>query len=346
MLTLRSGFSCCAVLLAGLIAAECRAGDTAAAPNSHSAAEFVPDPNSVVRHGPAYRYPQAGWIVLHIEGKPYDRGYQHGRLLAAEIADFIRTLAEDRSAEEPSTAWRDLRLLTNALLLRRFDAEFLEEMKGIADGATAAGAKFDDRKLDLIDVVTLNSAIELSFLDSGLKASPTGLEGRRWHEPPVDRTEADDEDHCSAFAATGPATADGHIVLGHITMTGLNEARHYNIWLDLVPEVGHRVLMQSYPGGIMSGLDYYINDAGLLLAETTIHQTRFDPQGTPIASRVRRAAQYADTIDRAVEMLATSNNGLYSNQWLLGDINTDEIAMYELGTRHSKLWRSSKDEWP
>src|SRR5207248_1164696 len=30
-------------------------------------AEFQPDPRSVRRSGPGYRYPQAGWIVLHIE---------------------------------------------------------------------------------------------------------------------------------------------------------------------------------------------------------------------------------------------------------------------------------------
>ncbi|HEX4145046.1 MAG TPA: C45 family autoproteolytic acyltransferase/hydrolase [Pirellulales bacterium] len=329
------------LLAAGWLASGARAGDSAPA----SAAQ-VPDPNSVVRHGPAYRYPQAGWIVLHIEGKPYERGYQHGRLLAAEIADYVRALAHERSSDAPSAAWRDFRLLANALLLRRYDAEFLEEMKGIADGAASAGAKFDDRKLDLVDIVTLNSAIELGFLDSGLKASPTGLEGRRWQEPPIDRTPSDDQDHCSAFAATGPATTDGHIVFGHITMSALYEVRHYNVWLDLQPTAGHRVLMQTYPGGIMSGLDYYINDAGLLLAETTIQQTRFEPAGTPIASRVRRAAQYADSIDRALAMLREANNGLYSNQWLLGDIKTDEVAMFELGTQHSKLWRSSQDEWP
>ena len=38
--------------------------------------------------------------------------------------------------------------------------------------------------------------------------------------------------------------------------------------------------------------------------------------------------------------------GLYTNEWLLGDINTNEIAMFELGTKSSKLWRSSKDEFP
>src|SRR5262249_21744953 len=60
------------------------------------------DPASVRRFGPAYRYPQAGWVVLHIEGQPYERGYQHGRLLAAEIADLIKSLANYQSPKAPA----------------------------------------------------------------------------------------------------------------------------------------------------------------------------------------------------------------------------------------------------
>src|ERR1700757_3180957 len=55
--------------------------------------DFSPDPKSVQRYGPAYRYPQAGWIVLHIEGDPYERGYQHGRLPGPEIPAPIRCFA-------------------------------------------------------------------------------------------------------------------------------------------------------------------------------------------------------------------------------------------------------------
>jgi hypothetical protein len=41
-----------------------------------------PARDAVRTFGPAYRYPAAGWIYLHIEGTPYDRGYQHGYLMA------------------------------------------------------------------------------------------------------------------------------------------------------------------------------------------------------------------------------------------------------------------------
>src|SRR6478609_2158216 len=66
---------------------------------------YKPDPLSVRRSGQGYRYPQAGWNVLHIEGAPYDRGYQHGRLMAAEIADYVKALAAGQSAKAPADGW-------------------------------------------------------------------------------------------------------------------------------------------------------------------------------------------------------------------------------------------------
>jgi hypothetical protein len=309
------------------------------------AKDFVPDPASVKRYGSAYRYPQAGWVVLHIEGDPYERGYQHGKLMSAEIADHVNTLATARSPRAPSDGWRDQRLVVNALFLRRYEREYLEEMKGIADGASAAGAKFDGRALDLLDIASLNSGIEIDFLGANLDATPHGLEGMKFKDPQYPQLKKMPSPHCSAFAATGPATADGKIVFGHITMWDLYHVRHYNVWLDVKPTKGHRVLMQSFPGGIMSGLDYYMNDAGLLVAETTIKQTRFDINGDSMVSRIRKALQYGSTIDEAATILEKSNNGVYSNEWLLADTKTNEIAMFELGTHKSRLWRSSKDEW-
>jgi hypothetical protein len=326
------------VILLGLSAS---AGTYGASP----VADFHPDPLSVQRYGPAYRYPQAGWIVLHIEGEPYERGYQHGRLLAPEIAACVRCSAAMQSPTAPTEGWKNTRLLVNALFLRRYQKEYLEEMKGIADGAAAAGAKFDNRHLDLVDIVALNSWVEVDFLDAALEATPTGLEGIRFRHRQPRPMPAASPSHCSAFAATGPATADGKIVIGHITMWGLYPSSFFNVWIDVKPTKGHRVIMQGYPGAIQSGLDYYMNDAGLIVVETTLAQTHFDINGTSEVSRIRQALQYADTIDKAVAILRESNNGLYTNEWLLADVKTNEIAMFELGTAKSKLYRSSKNEW-
>lgn len=303
------------------------------------------DPKGVRWKGPAYRYAQHGWIVLHVEGKPYERGHQHGFLMADEIGGYVRCFAAQLGHKAPSEAWAHTRTLVNALFLRKFDKEFLEEMQGIADGASEAGAKFDGRKIDLIDIATLNLWAEIETLDSALEATPTGLEGIRFPKEQPKTPVPTPMDHCSAFAATGPATADGKIVFGHITMFSLYPANFYNVWLDIKPADGFRIVMQSYPGGIQSGMDYYLNEKGLLLTETTIQQTKFNIEGDALASRVRKALQYAENIDQAVEILKNKNNGLYTNEWLLADTKTNEIALLELGTHRTKLMRSSKGEW-
>lgn len=156
---------------------------------------------------------------------------------------------------------------------------------------------------------------------------------------------AESGEHCSAFAAVGPATKDGKVVFGHVTMFGLHLANHFNVWIDIAPEKGRRLAMQTFPGGIHSGMDYYINDRGIMMAETTFKQTRFDPKGKPLASRVRQAMQYGESIDQVCETLRGDNNGLYANEWILADVNRNEVALFLLGTHQSKLMRSSKYEW-
>jgi hypothetical protein len=301
-----------------------------------SPADSWPIRDAVKTFGPAYRYPAAGWIYLHIEGKPYDRGYQHGYLMSKEIPEYLKRCAFDLAGKADEQTWNAYRTSANALFLRGFDREILEEMRGIADGANAAGAKWLDRKLDLIDIVVANTEVEMSELASAMKMTPTGLEGLHFDVP---------TDRCSAFAATGVATRDGKMVIGHVTWWPQTLAEQTNVMLDIKPETGHRLLMQSYPGGIESGTDWYQNDAGIVLTETTIRQTPFNAQGTPVAFRARMAIQYSANIDDVVKQLGTRNNGLYTNEWLIGDGKTNEIAMYELGTSHTKLWRSSKDQW-
>ena len=43
-----------------------------------------------VKHG--FKYKKDGWTYIHIEGKPYQRGIAHGKLLKNEIKDAIKTM--------------------------------------------------------------------------------------------------------------------------------------------------------------------------------------------------------------------------------------------------------------
>ncbi len=298
---------------------------------------------AVKTYGPAYRYPQGGWIYLHVQGEAYERGYQHGNLMAKEIPQYLERCAADYDPQWKD--WKAARNTANALFLRGFDQEILAEMKGIADGASDAGAKFQGHRVELLDIVTANVIVEMGELRAALPMTPTGLEALHLTAPQYVNQKLAITERCSAFAATGKATKDGKMVIAHTTWWPLTLAEQTNVMLDVQPAAGHRVLMQSYPGGIESGTDWYQNDAGVVLTETTIRQSPFNAEGTPIAYRARKAIQYGDSIDKVVQILSDKNNGLYTNEWLIGDAKTDEVAMYELGTYRTKLWRSSKNEW-
>lgn len=296
--------------------------------------------------GPAFRYTDRGWTFVHIEGKPYERGYQYGSLLAKEIASYMDKLAIRANADNPVAGWQGVRALADALMLRRYDPEYLEEMKGIAEGTASTGTMFRGRGIDLLDIVTLNSAVDLGQLGEGLNKSAHGLSGRTFRAEEDEINAAERLHKCSSFIANGQATRDGKIVFGQLFMWSGYTGVHWDVVCDVVPAKGHRLVYQTFPGGIHSGADFYLNSAGIMIGETTVAQTPFDPEGEPQSSRIRKAAQYAGSIDDVVDILTTRNNGLYTNDWLIGDTRANEIGILLLGTKKHKLWRSGKGEFP
>ena len=142
------------------------------------------------------------------------------------------------------------------------------------------------------------------------------------------------QESCSAFIATGNMTTDGKIVLGHNTWDDYC-IPVYNIIIDISPSSGNKILMQSAAGHIHSGTDFFITSAGIIGAETTIGGFfPFNPDGAPEFSRVRRAMQDAHSIEEWCEIMKKGNSGAYANSWLIGDINTNEIARLELGLKY------------
>jgi hypothetical protein len=197
------------------------------------------------------------------------------------------------------------------------DRENREELQGILAGLQTAGV---DITLD--DLVAYNAFMELEWywwpeVNKKLAGSATVI------TPP--------KQSCSSFIATGSMTRDGGIVLAHNTMMEYAEP-YFNVVIDIVPSKGHRILMQTAPGWIHSGTDFFVTDAGLVGSETTIGAFHgFSEWGIPEFVRMRRAAQDAGSIDEWCEIMKKGNNGGYANAWLLGDISTGEIARLELG---------------
>jgi hypothetical protein len=304
-------------------------------------------PMETVRwQGKGFRYDEKGWIYVHVEGAPYDRGFQYGSLLADEIAEYARKLGIQENPKDGPGAWAEMRFFADAVFLRKYDEEYLLEMKGIADGAAKAGAKVDGRAVDFLDVVTMNSAIDLDYVRQALRTTPHPLTGRSFLSSEDEAKIPERAHKCSSFVATGPATKDGRPVFGQIFMWAGYTGVHFNVIADVVPAKGHRLVYQTFPGGIHSGTDYYMNSAGILIGETTVAQTPWNVDGTPMSNRIRKAAQYASSIDDVARILREKNNGMYTNDWPIADVKTGEVAILLLGTKESKLWRTKEDLAP
>jgi hypothetical protein len=265
----------------------------------------------------AKRFERNGWTYLHAEGDAPTRGFQHGYLLAREIAETMRvhrTAWEYRSG----VAWTWLVGRAGQLLTPKVDPENLAELDGIVAGMRAAG-----KETSRDEMVAYNAQLE--------------FEGYWW---PLEKKHLGDtrpepaQDRCSAFIATGSWTADHGIVMGHNTMFAYVEAVA-NVVLDLEPTQGQRLLMQTQPGFIHSGTDFFLTSAGLVGCETTIGQfTGFDTNGIPEFVRMRRASQDARSIQEWCDIVKRGNNGGYANAWLLGDIHSGQIARLELGLKY------------
>jgi hypothetical protein len=275
---------------------------------------------------PAYRFERGGWVYVHLEGSPADIGYQHGYLLAPEIeAGFKAVQLNDVYLTKRD--WNFYRATAQNILWPHIEAEYRQELQGIADGLKARGSN-----LDVWDVVALNAMEEIPDY-----YIPTlNREAKQAHAPDLKAP-----GNCSAFVATGSWTKDHKPVIAHSNWTGIAVGSHWTVIFDIVPANGYHMLMDGFPGIIVSDDDFAINSAGLMVTETTIAGfSLFDPNGVPEFVRARKAMQYGNSIDKFVEIMLQGNNGGYANDWLLADNNTGEVARFEIGLKLHRVWRT------
>jgi hypothetical protein len=260
-----------------------------------------------------------GWIPVRLVGTPAQIGFQHGYLLAPEIADALKvvqlTLPRDTKRE-----WRFLRKTAETILWPRVDDEYREEIRGISEGLAAKGVK-----VDVTDLVVLNAFLELPYYTDWLDAVGRSSTPQR----------------CSAFVATGSWTRGGQAVIAHNNWSLYVEGSRWNIIFDIRPAKGYRILMDGFPGLIHSGDDFGMNSAGIAITETTISQFKgFEENGIPEFVRARKAMQYSVNVDDFVRIMSYRNNGGYANAWLIADTRRNEIARLELGLKNVTLERT------
>ena len=72
----------------------------------------------------ANRHEKAGWVYVHVEGSPRERGFQYGYLLAREIAQGIKATRTDWEYAS-ATKWSWLLEKADVMFVRKIDKENL-----------------------------------------------------------------------------------------------------------------------------------------------------------------------------------------------------------------------------
>jgi hypothetical protein len=281
-----------------------------------------PGEGGVKEYDGGYRFDDNGWVYLHIEGEPYERGFQHGYLVADELSEILSTV-EYITYQETGKEWEFFVQAGQDIFMPNMVEEYLEEMKGIADGATEAGTN-----ITWEEVLAWNGYMELT--DYWWPNEEAGA----YSDQPGGK------EHCSAFMATGSYTKDGEVVMAHNSWDAFVMGQFFNVILDIEPSEGHHMFMQSVPGFIDSMTDFFVTDAGIMGTETTIAgYSDYDPNEEAEFLRVRKAMQYADDPDEWVELMQKKNNGGYANSWLLADTDSGEIMRFEQGLEYQSVER-------
>lgn len=88
-------------------------------------------------------------------------------------------------------------------------------------------------------------------------------------------------DHCSNFIATGDATQNKEIALGHNTWWNFIVGQYFNIILNIDPSDGYRLFMQSVQVIHITAY-FFITGGRIIGASTTICGfNKYDEEGEP-----------------------------------------------------------------
>lgn len=289
-----------------------------------------------------FRYKLNGWSYISIKGKPYERGYAHGYLLADEIKLAIKTMffnLNDSYGME-----NDFYILCSNFFFKqpieKNFPEFYEELKGIHEGANKNGAN-----ITLDELILWNNIASFGYavpnIGDYIQEMPelNKKYGHLMKNLGSGHQEGGAKDKCSGFIAVGSYTSDGKICCAHNSFDDFISGQFYNIVVDLLPSNGNRILYQGAPGYISSQTDFFVTSAGFIGTETTIGGFHMYERNDPISVRIRNCMQYAKTLDDYVEMLTKNNSGDYANSWLIGDTNKNEIMRIELGLKFINVER-------
>lgn len=257
--------------------------------------------------GPCWRREHHGQHVLYLEGDPFTQGYCNGRLTRALMTKQEQTL-HDTLDELLRFKWLQ-RVVVRSLefvyrkVPRVLSVSIRQEIAGFAAGYGGQGFAYMGPTYARIAMFHALHDISQAMVDNPLVA-------------------------CSAFGASGPATANGHTLIGRVfDFEGGRVFDEDKVVLFSRPDYG--IPFVSVLWGGMAGAVSGMNAEGLGVVLNAAASDDFDTEGTPSTILVRRMLQYAGSIEDAVAM-AESTDVFVTDILLVADGKTGDLAVIEL----------------
>lgn len=259
--------------------------------------------------------------VLHVQGTPYERGYQQGKLLQAEVSDnlqFLYDTAVDKFHFEElfSEVYERMRPY--------IPQEYIDEMHGLAHGAR----------------------LPLHVLH-GIHVLPEiGEWGGRKRLEKIFKSMFLGEfaTMCSNFSAAPGTTKDGRFFAVRILDWGLHrisKLHKYPLLTVVRPQVGHDYVNIGWCGflGLVSGM----NDQGITIGEMGYR----DPEGEtlfgmPMPFLLREVARQASSLADVRRIISTTR-GTNSFAYLMSDGKTKEAELYVRDPNRFDVFKPGED---
>jgi isopenicillin-N N-acyltransferase-like protein len=258
-----------------------------------------------VRLGECWFEERKGRSLLYLEGDPYSIGYANAclteRLLAIQERYFLQTVKGFFPNRLELFAVGIAVLVNNRNLPDYVPREYAEEILGIAEGCPDPFPEYGPRYHRILNY---HAAHDISH----------------WvHDKPVVG--------CTAFAARGGATRDGHLLVGRNFDFEAGRVFDVNKVIACVrPRRGRAFLSVVWPG--MAGAITGLNEDRLYCSINGAHSASKDNIGIPVALVVRQVLQYTDSVSGAIRVIRDAHV-FVSDSYLVADGKTGEAVVVE-----------------
>jgi hypothetical protein len=243
--------------------------------------------------------------VLYVAGPPYDRGVVYGYLAGEEIYGVLYWVyyLVAQANGIPTEAFRQYLLSKAAKYEPYTPQEYLDEMRGIADGFNMFQTEYPEYSLGfnltMYDILLINVFVDLA---------------------------------CTGAAINGSLTVNGEPLIG--TTVDAEPLAPYFMVIVEEPTSGHAITYVTVGGSLFQN---GFNNAGLGMIEHHIYG--WDVVGMSEMIRDRYVIQYADNVTQAIQLFYDlfNNYGFsgYGDDVSLTDRNDNiaklEITPYKIG---------------